>query len=153
MKRILFAILALPFLATAMDKSTPQYEGPIKNSFNNRYNVYAKVSSQEIGHITFHECTYEPFTWEVIDLEVQKDFRKQGIARELFKYCINCARTNGAQALIWKAQSNDIKIDNKKIVKIYKKIIKRLKVPAVVTVGTPNGPYGLESTLMKLTFK
>jgi GNAT superfamily N-acetyltransferase len=153
MKRFLLIFLALPFFATAMDKSTPQFEGPIKNSFNNRYNVYAKINGKEIGHITFNECTYEPCTWEIIDLEVNKDLRKQGVARELFKYCIKCARANNAQVLVWKAQSNDMKIDNKKIVKIYKKIIKRLKVPAVLTVGAPQGPYGLESTQMKLSFR
>lgn len=120
MKRFLLAILALPFLSIAMDKSTPDYQGPIKSSLNNRYNVYAHVHRQQVGHITFHKCTYKPFTWEIIDSEVHKDFRKQGIARELFKYCIKCARANNAQALVWKAQSNDINIDNKKIVKIYK---------------------------------
>jgi GNAT superfamily N-acetyltransferase len=153
MKRFLTLILGLSFLnGFAMEKPSVvvAFEGPIKSQHNNRYCIYAKINGKDVGEISFKKCTDQIDVWEIVDLEVK--LRKKGIGRELFKQCIEYAQGNNACALIWKAQSFDTKIDNKKIVKIYKRMTKKLNLLPALTIGATQGPYGLESTAMKLTF-
>ncbi|CAN5181298.1 hypothetical protein BH09DEP1_BH09DEP1_6200 [soil metagenome] len=146
-KHLLFGSLLFSQISMAMQKTDFKLQEPYFDSKKREYVIEAiDQKKQVIGFARYHPI-YAQSGWMLASMEVENDFRKQGIGRKLLAECISRATTSNASQLSWRVLPKAIDMSEEQLVSYYFRMIEKID-PALLKKTTLDyrGPDSYSST-------
>lgn len=117
MKKLLLLLFTLISPIFAMEQPKDQikieqiaeitYSDPQFDENAAHYIIKAEKNSNKVGSATFHYSPFDKNLGHIFELEVDTEYREQGIGYQLFKQTILELKKQGYQKITWLAWSSD----------------------------------------------